>query len=247
MTPDRQVSSGTNGSGEPGTRSVKPGLRKLLLFLAIIAAAVLVAWRFGFFDLARPAQLARTVRSLRGHAFIAPLFVLAYALASTFGLPGSAFTLAGGAIFGFGVGLLLNWLGAVLGATTAFLLADVLCKDSCRSLLGRYSEKLERGAKEHGFGATLRLRLIPLVPFNLLNFGAALAGVPLRPYVAATALGIVPGTAVYTYFADSVLRGVSGASRHALLNVSIAGALLIALSFVPALVRRFRHEAEAPR
>jgi uncharacterized membrane protein YdjX (TVP38/TMEM64 family) len=224
---------------------VKPGLLKLLVFIAVIAAAALVAWRLGFFDLARPAQLAKTVRSLRGHTLIVPLFVLAYAVAATFGLPGSAFTLAGGAIFGFGVGVLLNWLGAVAGATTAFLLADVLCKDSCRSLLGRYSERLERNAKEHGFAATLRLRLIPLVPFNLLNFGAALAGVPFRPYVAATALGIIPATAVYTYFADSVLEGVAGASRHALLNVSIAGALLIAVSFVPTLVRRVRHDAGA--
>lgn len=224
---------------------MKRGLLKLLLFLAIVGAAAVAAWRLGFFDLSHPATLARAVRSARAHEFAAPLFVLAYAAATTFGLPGSAFTLAGGAIFGLWLGLLLNWLGALLGATSAFLFAGTLCGESCRSLLGRYSERLERAAKQHGFAATLRLRLIPLVPFNLLNFGAALSGVPFRSYVAATALGIIPAMAVYTYFADSLLSGVAGASRHALLNVSVAGALLLAVSFLPTIVRRLRRRGSS--
>lgn len=218
---------------------------KLAVFVAVVAIAATIAWRVGFFQLVHPSRLATAVRDVRGHPLTAPLFVLAYALAVTFGLPGSAFTLAGGAIFGLAWGIVLNWLGATAGATLAYQFAHVVCKDACRSLLGRYSAKLEQAAKAHGFVATLRLRLIPVVPFNLLNFGAAFAGVPFRDYAMATALGIVPGTAVYTYFADSLLSGVEGASRHALINVSIAGGLLLAVSFVPALASKFRHSRSA--
>ncbi len=225
----------------------KPAAVKLGLFVAVLAAIALVAWRLGFFQLAHPATLARAVRSVRAHPFAGPLFVAAYTLAIMFGLPGSAFTLAGGAIFGFWWGLLLNWLGALAGATLAYLFAHALCGDVCRSLLGRYSSKLEQAAQSHGLMATLRLRLIPVVPFNLLNFGAALAGVPFRDYVLATAAGIIPGTAVYTYFADALLSGAAGASRHALLNVSLAGALLLAMSFVPTLVRKMRGTRQTSR
>lgn len=76
-------------------------------------------------------------------------------------------------------------------------------------------------------------RSLPATPLTL-------AGVPFRAYVAATALGIIPGTVVYTYFADSLIAGVEGASRRAFARVAIAAALLLVASFAPALVRRVR-------
>jgi hypothetical protein len=73
-----------------------------------------------------------------------------------------------------------------------------------------------------------------------LNVAAGLAPVPFRPYALSTTLGIVPGTIVYTYFAASLIAGVTGARHRALLHVAVGAALLIALSFGPALVRRIR-------
>ena len=210
----------------------------MALFVAVLGLVAVVAWRTGLFRYRDPAALAQAIRGAKDAGYAAPLFVAAYAVAATFGLPGSAFTLAGGAIFGLWVGLALNWLGAVLGATGAYTFARSLCGEACRALLGRHARALERLAPSRGFLTTLRLRLIPLVPFNLLNFAAALAGVRRRDYIAATALGIIPGTVVYTYFADSLLAGAAGAKRRALVHVAVAGALLIGLSFVPALVRK---------
>ena len=102
-------------------------------------------------------------------------------------------------------------------------------------------QKLDGLVERGGFANIFRLRLLPVVPFNLLSFAAGLAGVPLRAYLLGTALGIVPGTIVYTYFADSLIGGAEGASRAALVRVGIAATLLLALSFAPALVRRLRH------
>jgi len=178
------------------------------------------------------------VRELRGTPGVAPGFVVAYAIAAGLGLPGSVFTLAGGALFGTLLGTLLNWIGATIGATIAYLIARSLGRDAVRKLLGKHAGALDRAVADGGFANLLRLRLIPIVPFNALNFGAGLAGVPLRSYVLATALGILPGTAVYTFFADALLSGAAGARQDALVRVGIAGGLLVLLSFVPALARR---------
>lgn len=185
-------------------------------------------------------RLAAAVRELRERPFIAPLFVAAYTAATTLALPGSVLTIAGGAIFGFPVGFLLNWLGATLGATGAYWLARALGLDAVRRLVGSRAGGLEQFAGAHGFTTVLRLRLIPVVPFNLLNFAAGLAGVPFRDYLLGTAIGLVPGTAVYTWFADALIGGAEGARREALVKLAIAGGLLVALSFLPALLGRSR-------
>jgi uncharacterized membrane protein YdjX (TVP38/TMEM64 family) len=213
-------------------------LRRAALFVLVLAAAALLAWKLGAFELRDRQTLLAAIHKIRGHRLLIPTFIAAYAIAVTFGLPASPFTLAGGVLFGFWRGFLLNWLSASLGAFLAFLFAGSLCGEECRALLGRRAEKMGRLAAEHGFLGTLRLRLIPVVPFSLVNFGAALAGVRRRDYVAATVLGIIPGSAIYTYFADSLLQGAAGANRHALVRVSLAGVLLLALSFVPSLFRR---------
>jgi uncharacterized membrane protein YdjX (TVP38/TMEM64 family) len=161
-----------------------------------------------------------------------------YALLVMLALPGSSLTLAGGAVFGFGLGSLLNWIGATIGAAGAYALARGLGRDALRALLGRRAAALDRLLDEHGFLAMLRLRLIPLVPFNALNFGAGFAGVRASDYLIATAVGIVPGTLVYTYFADALLSGAAAAERQAYVRLAIAAGLLILLSFVPALARK---------
>lgn len=214
-------------------------LLKLAALAVIIALAFFAAWKTGLLEYTDLSKAATAVRDLRDVRFIIPLFVLAYALAATFGLPGSILTLVGGAMFGFGLGTLLNWFGATAGAIGAYTLARTLGRDAFRGVLGKYRDKLETLAEHQGFLAILRLRLIPVVPFNVLNFASGLAGVPARSYITATALGIIPGSAVYTYFADALLAGAEGAQEKALLRLGIAGALLVLLSFIPAIARKF--------
>jgi uncharacterized membrane protein YdjX (TVP38/TMEM64 family) len=213
---------------------------KLAVFALIVAAAAIGLWRSGL--LHDRAALIAVIDRARGMPLLIPLFLVAYTVAVAFGLPASPLTLAGGALFGVWGGIALNWCGAMAGAFAAFLFAHLLCRDDCRDLLGRRQDALDRLAARHGFLGTLRLRLVPVVPFALVNYGAALAGVGRRDYLLATAIGILPGTAVYTWFADSLLQGAAGAGRHALVRVSIAGALLLVLSFVPTLVARLRRD-----
>lgn len=227
--------SSTPDSAAPRLR----GLVRLGILLAVLGAAWLLADRLGLLAYADPTKLGEAIRAAREVRWAAPAFVVTYALVATLGLPGTPLTLAGGAIFGAVFGTAYNWLGATLGATGAFYLARGLGGDTLRALLGKRAGALDGLRDSRAFLPLLRLRLIPVVPFNALNFGAGLAGVRPATYIASTALGIIPGTAIYTYFADALLAGVDGARTQALQQVAIAATLLIALSFVPALAKRF--------
>jgi uncharacterized membrane protein YdjX (TVP38/TMEM64 family) len=218
---------------------------RLAVLAAVLAAAGYAAYRLGIFELRDPERLGDAIRRAKDVPALPVLFVLGYAIATVFALPGTVFTLAGGAIFGTVLGSLLNWTGATLGALGAYALARRLGSDAVRKVLGRHVDALNALTSRADFATLFRLRLIPVVPFNALNFAAGLAPAPLRAYALSTALGIIPGTVVYTYFADSLVAGVTGARQRALVHLVIAGAMLIGVSFVPALARRLRR-ADVP-
>lgn len=211
---------------------------RLLLLACILAAAWYAAQALGILAYADPARVHEGIARVRGWSWSAPAFVALYAVASALGLPASPLTLAGGALFGVAAGSALNWLGATAGALGAYTIARHVGGDAVRALLGKRGQALDRLAGDGAFMSLLRLRLVPVIPFNGLNFGAGLAGVPAMPYLASTALGIIPGTLVYTYFADALLSGAAGARREAFVQLAIASAALLALSFAPRVARR---------
>lgn len=221
-----------------GGRSKRPAILRLALLAAIVVAALVVAYLGGSGAFGDAEALSEFLRDVRGIPGIRLLFILAFGIATALGFPATALTLAGGAIFDFGWGFFLNWMGVMLGATLGYGMASVLGRDSVRRLLGHRVQKLDTITAEHGFWAMFRLRLIPVIPFLPLNFSAALAGVRVRDYIPATALGLIPFIGVYTYFADVLIAGVAGARERALWNIAIAGALLILLSFAPAILRK---------
>jgi uncharacterized membrane protein YdjX (TVP38/TMEM64 family) len=214
--------------------SAKLGLLIVLLVATFVFARHLELSHGGL------AAVAQRARALRDARYAIPLFLVAYAVAGTLGVPGSILTLTGGAVFGFELGTLLNWIGATIGAIGGYWLARLLGKDAVERIGGRKIYALERLADAHAFSTVLRLRLIPVVPFNALNFACGLVGLDFGSYVAGTMIGDLPVTAAYTYFADALLSGVVGARRAALFHASLAGGLLIALSFVPGLIKRLR-------
>jgi uncharacterized membrane protein YdjX (TVP38/TMEM64 family) len=205
------------------------GLLKLGALFALLAVAWLVL---------RHVPAREVLTGLRGSWWGPAVFVALYAALSALNFSGLVLTLAGGALFGFWWGALVNMIGANLGATGAFWLARALGREGVRALAGSRLAELDRLTEGKGPIWLLRLRLIPVVPFNLLNLAAGLSAMPWRGYAAATALGIVPGTVVYTLFADAIVTGSGEASRAALTRLLIAGGLLVLLTFAPALARR---------
>lgn len=183
------------------------------------------------------------IEYLRASPWAPVLFVLLYTGSVALALPGTILTLTGGAVFGFWGGVLLNSIGANLGANLAFFLSRSLGRGGVRYFLRgdqiqRQLSRLDAATETHGFRGLLVLRLIPAVPFNVLNFGPGLTAMRWRTYAVATAVGILPGTAVYTLFADALLQGSQEASREAYLRALLAGLLLAALTLIPVLMKK---------
>jgi len=115
-------------------------------------------------------------------------------------LPGATIlTLAGGFVFGAVPATLYVNIGATTGATLAFLAARYVLRDTVEQKFGRWLEPLQQGFAKNALSYLLTLRLIPLFPFFVVNLVSGLTRVSVGTYVAATALGIIPGSFVYAY------------------------------------------------
>lgn len=213
---------------------------KLAVMVGLIAAAVWAAALVGLLDVESLAILVASVRDLRDIPGFIVLFLLVFTVAAAFGVPGSILMIAGGAIFGVTLGALLNWIGATLGAIGAYITARSLGRPTVQLLLGRRAAGIERYSAARGFVTLLWLRLLPVIPYNALNYGAALAGVRARDYIAATFLGILPIVLIYTALADAIVAGLEGARSRAALHAAAAGGTLITISLIPLAVRRLR-------
>ncbi len=239
-----------------GACSVTRGIRlaRLLLLLLLAGAVAAVLWRLDYFDLREPGEIARAVEEVRGLPWLGPAYVLAYAAIAAVALPGAPLALIGGALVGTARGSLYVLLAAVLGAAATYALAHGAVGDTIELPGGRRVDARKLFGDGSGFLALFRLHLIPVAPFGLVNVAAALANVPFLPYIAATSLGILPGTVAYVYAGRALSAGLFETHQRAVWLAGAGCLALAALTFVPGLVRRAtgRYRAadtrpEAPR
>jgi uncharacterized membrane protein YdjX (TVP38/TMEM64 family) len=132
------------------------------------------------------------------------VFVLVYAVLTVALVPGTLVTVVAGAAFGAVWGSVLAVVGASLGAIAAFAIARRAGRERVERRLGDRLTRVDGWITGRGFLTVLNLRLIPVVPFSLLNYAAGLSGVRPRDYVLATVIGIVPGTVAYVALGDSI-------------------------------------------
>lgn len=125
-------------------------------------------------------------------------FMGVYIAAVALSLPiATLLTLTGGFLFGAGLGLIYVVSAATAGAAIIFLVAKSALGETLRTKAGGLYQKIEKNMKENAFGYLLFLRLVPAFPFFLVNIAPALFNIPLRVFVAATFIGIIPGSFVY--------------------------------------------------
>jgi uncharacterized membrane protein YdjX (TVP38/TMEM64 family) len=216
--------------------------------IAIAAAIALAVGLFFYFDLSRFLSLA-ALKDNRDHllafteanyAGAAALFVLCYIAVTGLSLPGAVIlTLAGGFLFGSVFGTLLVNLGATSGATLAFLAARYLLRDWVEQKFGTRLEPLQQGFAKNAFSYLITLRLIPLIPFFVINLVSGLTRMNMGSYMAATALGIIPGSFVYAY-AGRQLGTINSLKEIASPNVIAAFILLGLLALVPIVYKKFK-------
>jgi uncharacterized membrane protein YdjX (TVP38/TMEM64 family)/rhodanese-related sulfurtransferase len=211
-------------------------LPRVSLGLAILAAGLWLALNRNRLD---PELIEGAIRNLGIWAPVA--YVVLFALGTVLFIPGALFGLTGGVLFGPFWGTAFNLLGATLGATAAFLVARYLAADWVRQKSGARLERLIKGVEAEGWRFVAFMRLVPLIPFNLLNYALGLTRIPVIAYVAASVVCMAPGTLAYTwlgYAGREAIAGNDAAIRYCLVGL----ALFAAVAFLPRLVRRLRSD-----
>jgi uncharacterized membrane protein YdjX (TVP38/TMEM64 family)/rhodanese-related sulfurtransferase len=208
-------------------------LRITLLLTLLVGIALAIANREAFDAAALDAWV-------QGAGVAGPLvFVLVYAIAAVLFLPGSVLTLAGGALFGPVLGTLLNVTGATLGAALAFLVSRHLASDWVARRTGGRLKQLVQGVEAEGWRFVAFVRLVPLFPFNLLNYALGLTRIPFWHYVLASYVCMLPGAIAYTYLGYAGREAIAG-GESLIQKVLLGLALLAAVAFLPRLVARLR-------
>lgn len=213
---------------------MKSKLLRLGLFSLVIAGITLaIAYRDRF-------DAAALEQWVTGAGAAGPIvFMLLYALGTVLFLPGSVLTLAGGAIFGPVLGTFYNLTGATLGATIAFIIARYLASHWVEQKTGGRLKQLKEGVEGEGWRFVAFVRLVPLFPFNLLNYALGLTRIKLSHYVVASYLCMLPGAIAYTYLGYAGREAVAG-GEGMIQKGLLALSLLAAVAFIPRLIGRLR-------
>lgn len=165
---------------------------RLVQLAVVIAVVLVVVVIVGIPD------LAQLRRRFDGAGPLAPFaYALLYAVVTLSPLPKSVFTLAAGAVFGVAVGLPVVVAGATGGAVLAYYLARLLGRDAVQRLTGVSVARYDAWLARSGLQAVLVARLLPIIPFTVVNYLAGLTALRLRVLVLGTVVGILPATTAY--------------------------------------------------
>jgi uncharacterized membrane protein YdjX (TVP38/TMEM64 family) len=227
-----------------------PELRRLAP-LVVLGVAIAAAYALGVQRQFSWSALAAHQTALRAFVAARPAasasgYVAIYALAVGLSIPGGAvLTVTGGLLFGVLLGTALAVTGATLGAIGLFLVARYALFDLLSRRTAPLMVRLRPGLERDGFSYLLALRLLPVVPFWLVNLAPALIGMRLAPYAAATFLGIIPGGVVFASIGAGVgdilaHGGTPDLSRVLSARILLPLAGLSVLALAPVAWRRWR-------
>lgn len=173
------------------------------------------------------------------------VFVLIYMGAVVAALPGSAITIVAGAIFGSVVGVIVVSIASTLGASLAFLIGRYFARDATAQWLSKREKfkKLDDLTEKHGAIIVALVRIVPLFPFNFVNYGFGLTSVRFWTYALWSWLCMLPGTILYVVGADAIMQAIiQKRAPWTLIGVMLGvGILLVVLVKI---ARRRLHEEE---
>lgn len=176
--------------------------------------------------------------------FWAPFaYMLFYTVGVCLFLPGTLLTGLGAAIFGPYWGFLYVWIGAMAGASAAFVIGRTLGRDFAASLIGDKLKKYDDAIEKNGFATVLYLRLV-YFPFTPMNFGMGLTKVRFRDYFSGTGLGIIVGTFIFTFFIGTLKDVWASGNWGELISFKVffSIGLFIFSFFIPKIIKKFKGE-----
>lgn len=229
---------------QPGsTRSAV--LRASLLALMVISAFAAARWT-PLADWLQRDLLAEKLVAYRETPWAAPGLVALLVVFSVVGLPVSPVIFAAVAVFGFIGGWACSMVGCMIGAAAGFGAGHWLGRDLICKLVGpKRFATMTRIWDRHGFWTMFRVRFLP-IPFPIVNYGAALAGVPFTTFFVASTLGLTLSVGVWTYLFHTLFEATSGQHGGLIVKGVLALVGILAISFLPTLLRRKEEPASVP-
>lgn len=237
-------------SGPARSASIWNKYRRLFIGVPVLVAGVYALKSFSLPD-------CTTIQTqIESWGILAPVaFFALYVVSTVAFIPGLVVTLLAGLIFGPWWGTLIVSLASTFGATLAFLIARYVARDAVEGFLSKQAwfAKFKDSVEANGFNFVVFARLVPLFPFNGLNYACGLVPLKLSHYVVGSMLGMLPGTFAYVYLGsagckliDSMIQGrftFSDFPPEVRNSLIIAISLLALLSVLPLVVKKFRRRA----
>jgi uncharacterized membrane protein YdjX (TVP38/TMEM64 family) len=220
-----------------------PAIKAAVLMIFLVAAIVIVRYT----PLKEYVTAEKMGLLLETSGPWAPVaYIGVYAAGVCFFMPGTLLATVGAAIFGPYFGFLYVWLGAMIGAVLAFFIGRYLGRDFAASLIGDKLKKYDEAIERNGFATVLYLRLV-YFPFTPMNFGMGLTRVRFWDYFSGTALGIIVGTFIFTFFVGTVKEVWSSGQWGGLLSwkVYFSLGLFVFSFFIPKIIERLRASRKA--
>lgn len=237
---------------DPPASPRRGGAWKILILLAIVIAGIVVFRFTPLKQYAQPAFVKAKLDAVRGHWWAGPAYSLLYAAGCLVGFPGTVVTVIGGAAFGPWWGILWVVLGSNLGVNAAFLVARTLGKGFLdEKLKGGKLDLLNQKLADRGLASVIQLRLIPAVPFNVLNFACGVTKVRWIDYAVGSAIGMLPGTVAFVYFSGAVFEYLASghqtpeAKRATYISLAVGGIVFVLSFFIPVLLKKLQRKPGA--
>lgn len=184
--------------------------KKTAVLLVLLIALAALTWKLSTW--LTPQQLQQALQQTGGWAPV--LYIGLFILLPTFFFPVAVLALAGGLLFGLWWGSVYTFIGAVLNCALMFLLARYVGRSQVQRLVEQklspqWQRRLQMADGKEGFLLLIILRLIPTVPYNLINYTFGLTGISFSSYLLASAIGIIPGTFAFINIGDKTLEAGS--------------------------------------
>ena len=226
--------SGTNQSSSNNKKS-RAWIRPAILITAVITLFIIARF-FGFGQ--KIGELRTWIESL-GTWGMAVIIVI-YVAATVAAVPGSAITVAAGALFGSLFGVIIVSIASTTGAALCFLIARYFARDSIARMFSsnKLFLRLDKLTDEHGAVIVALTRLVPIFPFNILNYGFGLTSVKFKDYLFWSWLCMLPGTVLYVVGADAVTKALAKGQ----IPWSLVGVVAVMIVILIVLVRHARHK-----
>ena len=220
--------------------TVKGGNMRKIIILILIAAVIAGVHFSGILQSFDSETLQKTVASW---GMLAPAaYMLLYAVAPALFLPGLPITLVGGILFGPIWGVVYSIIGATTGASLAFLVSRHVARDWIRAkLTGSRWQQLDRSVEKNGWKIVAFTRLVPLFPFNLLNYAFGLTAIGFLPYAVTSFICMLPACIAFIVFSSSLPELIKGNLPPGFI---IGIVLIVLVSLMPAVIRKFKPKQE---